>query len=114
MNSIFHASQEVVFSDHPKFADVKLAVLVNKEDTDSVSVSLLLIAPATDIPIHTHDPQADSIFVLEGSGQAYVNSEWRAIAPGDYIFVPANQEHGIKNTGPATLKLFIHHSPPLL
>jgi len=114
MQTIFHDCAKITFTDHPRFANVKLAVLVSQTDTDAVSVSQLLIAPATEIPIHTHEPQTDSIFVMAGSGQAYVNGEWRPIAPGDYIFVPATVEHGIRNTGPTTLKLFIHHSPPLL
>jgi mannose-6-phosphate isomerase-like protein (cupin superfamily) len=32
----------------------------------------------------------------------------------DHIFVPAVDEHGIRNTGTGSLKIFVHHGPPLL
>lgn len=113
MDSRFFKSTDIQFNDHPKFANVKIAILVTGKDTAATSVCLLDIAPATNIPVHTHDPQIDSIYVVSGNGQAFVNGEWKDIAAGDYIFVPAMVEHGIKNTGSESLKLFIHHSPPL-
>ncbi len=114
MTSVFVQKSGYAFKDHPKFPNVKLAVLVNKSDTDAVSVSVLDISPGVEIPAHTHDPQVDSIFVVEGSGEGYINGAWQKISAGDYIFVPADVKHGIRNTGNGTLRLFIHHSPPLL
>ncbi|MEW6326728.1 MAG: cupin domain-containing protein [Thermodesulfobacteriota bacterium] len=114
MNTKFYPHAEISFVDHPKYARVKIAALVTSKDTGSISVCLLEIAPKTEIPVHTHDPQVDSIFVMAGQGEAYVNGSWQKIATGDYIFVPALDEHGVRNTGDAYLKLFVHHSPPLL
>lgn len=104
---------EITLSDHPRFAGVRIAVLVNSELSRAVSVSLLEISPGVEIPAHTHDPQLDSIFVLAGRGEAYIDGSWRAIGPGDHIFAPSGAEHGVRNTGDGVLKLFIHHSPPL-
>ncbi len=39
---------------------------------------------------------------------------WKKTAAGDHIFVPAVDEHGIRNTGTGSLKIFVHHGPPLL
>lgn len=114
MSSKFYSQEQIVYSDHPRFANVRIAILVPLKEAEAVGVSMLDIAPETEIPIHTHDPQVDSIFVVSGSGEAHVNGQWRPIAAGDYIFVPAREEHGIRNTGTASLYLFIHHSPPLL
>lgn len=102
------------FTDHPRFAGVKIAVLVSGKDSDMVSVSVLKVSPGVEIPVHTHDPQLDSIFVLSGQGEAYVNGRWQAVEAGDHVFAPSGAEHGIRNTGNEVLKLFIHHSPPLL
>jgi quercetin dioxygenase-like cupin family protein len=102
------------YTDHPRFAGVKLAVLVDGKLSNAVSVSLLEISPDVEIPVHTHDPQLDSIFVLSGQGEAYINGVWQAIQAGDYIFAPSKAEHGIRNTGRDLLRLFVHHSPPLL
>ena len=114
MKAKFYRRQEKIFTDHPRFANVKIAVLVTGQDTQAASVCELQIAPATEIPVHVHDPQADSILVMAGEGEAYLNGGWRQIAAGDYMFVPACEEHGIRNPGPAPLELFVHHSPALL
>ena len=114
MSTKFFPDKEVSYADHPKFAGVRIAVLVSGKDTDKVSVCLLKIEAATEIPSHTHDTQVDSIFVASGRGEAYVNGNWRPISEGDYIFVPAGEEHGIRNTGDRILTLFVHHGPPLL
>ncbi|NPB10021.1 MAG: cupin domain-containing protein [Thermodesulfobacteria bacterium] len=111
--AIFVRKEEIEFKDHPKFAGVKIAILVSSKDTDRASISMLRIEPGVEIPIHTHDPQVDSIYVLSGEGEAYVNGSWQKIKTGDYIFVPAREEHGVKNTGSGELELFIVHSPPL-
>ncbi len=113
MTSFFN-NAEIVWGDHPKFSNVRLALLVSGKQAPEMSVCMLDIAAGTDIPIHTHDPQTDSIFILQGQGEAYVNGGWKPIAAGDYIFVPALEEHGIRNTSDDSLVLFVHHSPPLL
>lgn len=114
MTARFFPRGSITFSDHPKFDRVRIAVCVTGRDSDKASVCMLEIAPAAEVPIHTHDPQADSIFVVAGAGKAYVNGAWQEIAAGDYIFVPEKVEHGIKNSGTAPLVLFVHHCPALL
>ncbi|HDQ40430.1 MAG TPA: cupin domain-containing protein [Desulfonatronum sp.] len=101
------------FADHPRFAGVKIAVLVSGKDSDTVSVSVLEISPGVEIPVHTHDPQMDSIFVVSGHGDAYVNGAWQTVEAGDYVLAPKKAEHGMRNRGTGPLTLFIHHSPPL-
>lgn len=114
MSAKFHPAKTRAFSDHPKFSGVQIAALVTGRDTDTVSVSQLIIAPGVAIPVHIHDPQVDSILIVSGHGEGYVTGEWRAVSPGDHLFVPAEVEHGIRNTGSEPLVLFVHHSPPLL
>ncbi|NPA49102.1 MAG: cupin domain-containing protein [Thermodesulfobacteria bacterium] len=111
--AFFYRREEIKFSDHPKFEGVKWALLVDSKKSSQASVSMLHIEPGVEIPIHTHETQIDSIYVLEGEGEAYVNGRWEKIKAGDYIFVPAKEEHGVKNTGEKALRLFIVHSPPL-
>ena len=108
------AAADKLFNDHPKFSGVKMAVFVTGRDTDAVSVCQLIIEPGITIPVHTHDPQVDSIFILSGKGEAYVNGKWRQVEPGDYLFFPAGVEHATRNSGSEPLVLFVHHAPPLL
>jgi len=71
------------------------------------------ISPDTLIPIHTHDPNVDSIYILEGSGEVYVNGDWHKVSGGDYTFVNANEEHGVRSGKEGHMKLFVVHGPPL-
>lgn len=114
MHGLYCPQAERLFTDHPKFAGVKIAVLVRGVDSDRVSVSQLEIAPGVEVPIHAHNPQLDSIFVLSGEAEVYINGQWVRVGPEDYLLAPSGMEHGVRNTGQEPLRLFVHHSPPLL
>lgn len=113
MKSMVYPSSSIEFDDHPKFAGVKISALVSSKESDVASVCFLDIEKNTTVPVHTHDPQVDSIYIVSGAGEIYANGQWNPIVAGDYIFVPAGDEHGIKS-GDEGLRLFVHHSPPLL
>ncbi|RQD56267.1 MAG: cupin domain-containing protein [Desulfonatronovibrio sp. MSAO_Bac4] len=113
MKGMFFQSKSRKYKDHPKFTGVQIAMLVADGKSDMVSVSELIIEPGVEVPVHTHDLQADSIYIVSGKARAFLNGEWDFVESGDYLFVPPNAEHGISNTGREPLRLFIHHSPPL-
>ena len=114
MASYFFKSSEIKFVDHPIYEGVQVAKLIPKEAGQPVGVLMLKIAPSVEIPIHTHDINADSIFVVSGNGLVFVNGKWEEVGAGDYILAPAGEEHGVRNQGNEPLVLFIHHSPPLM
>ncbi|MEZ0328995.1 MAG: cupin domain-containing protein [Dissulfuribacterales bacterium] len=111
--TVFYKSEGITFEQHPRFAGVKIAKLVTKDQGQAVGVSMLEIGAGVEIPIHTHDRELDSIFVLSGQGQAFIDGAWKDIGEGDYILVPATVEHGVKNKSERVLKLFIVHSPAI-
>jgi quercetin dioxygenase-like cupin family protein len=113
MNSKLFTAQDIQFTSHPKFDGVQIGLLVSSKDSEAASVCILKIDKNTNIPVHTHDLQIDSIYVLSGAGKIYANGSWHPITSGDYIFVPAGDEHGI-TTKEEGLKIFVHHSPPLM
>ena len=114
MGSRLVRCKDMTFAPHPRLADVRMAACVTGKDTDTVSVCVLDIAAGVVVPLHRHDPQVDSILVLSGKGEAYLNGKWEPVEAGDYIFVPKDEEHGIRNTGRESLTIFVHHSPPML
>jgi len=113
MGTRLFRKREMAFTPHPRFANVQWARFISGKDTNTVSVCLVEIQPNTSIPIHIHDPQVDSMLVLSGKGEAYVNGTWEPVEAGDYIFVSQASEHALKNTGNEWLRIFVHHSPPL-
>ena len=60
--------------------------------------------------MHSHEPE-QCYFILEGDGLMTVENETQHVAAGDCIFVPSNHLHGLKNTGPSTLRYFSAAAP---
>jgi len=114
METKFFPQREMIFTKHPEFDNVKVAMFITSQESLSSCVCLLEIAPGSETPIHVHEEQADSVFVVRGRGETYVNGSWQPIEPGDYLFIPAKGEHGTRNTGSEPLRLFVHHSPPMI
>lgn len=114
METKFYPQREMIFTRHPEFDNVKAAMFITGKESNMASVCLVEIAPGSETPIHTHEEQADSVFVVQGHGETYVNGSWQPIEPGDYLFIPAQGQHGTRNTGNEPLRLFVHQSPPLV
>jgi quercetin dioxygenase-like cupin family protein len=114
METKFFPQREMILTRHPELDGVKVAMLITGEDPDICRVCVVEIAPGSETPIHTHEEQADSVFVVQGHGETYVNGSWEPIEPGDYLFIPVKGEHGTRNTGSEPLRLFVHHGPPKL
>lgn len=114
METKFYPQQEMIFTKHPAFDNVKTAIFITGKEPYAASVCLIEIAPGSETPIHKHEEHADSVFVVKGHGETYVNGRWQPIEPGDYLFIPAQGEHGTRNTGSEPLRLFVHQTATLL
>lgn len=64
-----------------------------------------------DIGEEVHDHTDQTLFIVEGEGQAIINGETRSIEEHDVVFVPAGAVHNFKNTGDEALKLFTMYAP---
>jgi quercetin dioxygenase-like cupin family protein len=58
----------------------------------------LTVAPGGHTPFHAHAWEHE-VFVLTGKGMAKRKDGETEIGPGDYVFVPADEEHGFANAG---------------
>ncbi|MBN1230712.1 MAG: cupin domain-containing protein [Anaerolineales bacterium] len=54
-------------------------------------------------PKHTHAWEHEN-FIVEGTGQVFLNEEWKDLNPGDVVFVPPNTMHQYRNSGKSTFK----------
>ncbi|MFX1497383.1 MAG: cupin domain-containing protein [Promethearchaeota archaeon] len=102
---------------HYKDIENEPATLTNGTPVDNVFVRWLIdendgannfamrrfeIRPNGKVPIHSH-PQDHEIYILQGSGIFFNESEQVKVEPGDAIYIPPNEEHGINNTGKENL-----------
>ena len=69
------------------------------------------IAPGGHTPQHAHDYEHE-VFILEGTGVVLEGTLENPVRPGSVVFVPPNQPHQFRNTGPGPLKFLclIPHS----
>ncbi len=70
------------------------------------------ISPGGCTPRHSHGYEHE-VFILEGSGMVLDGEGERPIASGTIVFVPPNQVHQFRNTGPAPLKFLCLIPHPL-
>jgi len=54
-------------------------------------------------PYHTH-PWEHEVYVLSGQGEVRYAGGSQAVEPGDFVFVPPNDEHQFVNRGDAPLE----------
>ena len=59
---------------------------------------------------HTHADHTDSFYVLEGNVEFLLGGEWQRAAPGTFVSVPPNVEHGFRPAG-APIRLLNFHAP---
>lgn len=79
--------------------DVTGRVVIGKADgADNFCMRVFELAPGGYTPRHTHAWEHEQ-FVHAGSGSVLVNDKWFDLGPGGVVFVPANVEHQLKNTG---------------
>ncbi|MEN2994289.1 MAG: cupin domain-containing protein [Thermodesulfovibrio sp.] len=102
---------EIQMKDHPKFEGVKIGYVVTKEIHPELSIIILDVASGVEIPLHTHEKEVDSIFILEGKGEMYIGDSWQEVKKGDIIAVASKELHGLK--AKENLKCYVVHAPAL-
>jgi mannose-6-phosphate isomerase-like protein (cupin superfamily) len=75
-----------------------------------LTTTLAVIQPGGEQRLHSHRPQ-QAYFILEGRGLMTVGGETQRVGPGDCIFIPSGQAHGLKNDGTVTLRYFSAAAP---
>ena len=78
-------------------------VVIGKSDgAPNFCMRVFEIAPGGHTPKHAHDWEHE-MFIHAGAGEVFGNSRWHPIQAGDVVFLPANEEHQLSNTGKALL-----------
>ena len=87
--------------------------LITKQDgSPKFSTRRFEIQPGGQIGVHNH-PEDHHFYILEGQGK-FLDDEGKAInvKPGDSVYMPSNQPHGVINEANTTL-IFICVIPNL-
>ncbi len=78
-------------------------VLVGRRDgAENFCMRVFEIAPGGYSPKHVHDWEHE-MFFHAGEGEVLGGGGWRPVRAGSAVFMPANEEHQVRNTGKQTL-----------
>jgi quercetin dioxygenase-like cupin family protein len=85
-------------------AGARMRMLIGpKEGATGFHMRHFEVQPCGYTPHHAHDYEHE-ILILSGEGVASSEQGDRTIRAGDVIWVPANERHQFRNTGPAPLQ----------
>lgn len=97
--------------------DIERAAVANRDfrrvlyTAPHCQLVLMSLTAGEEIGMEVHD--VDQFFrVEEGTGEAIMDGEHRALQAGFAVVVPAGTRHNIVNTGTAMLKLYTLYAPP--
>ena len=67
-----------------------------------------------DVPLHTHDTQEDSFYVLDGVLTVQIGDDVIELSAGDFAAVPAGVAHSFTNTDPNRIARMLNIMSPAL
>jgi quercetin dioxygenase-like cupin family protein len=68
--------------------------------------------PAPAAPIHIHQVEDETCYVLEGQFQFIIREQSVVTTAGSVVFVPRGTPHTVINSGPGLGRLLVYLSPP--
>jgi len=70
-----------------------------------------VVAPGGAEPIHLHEREDETFYVLAGQVAFLIGGEWRAAPVGSVIYVPRGTVHGFRNIGETEARLLTLNVP---
>lgn len=82
-------------------------------DVSNLTQGLVLFEPGgVSKPCHAHLISDETIYIIQGTGQVYVDGRLSEIKPGTAVLFPKGSKHMIRNTGTQVLKILFTVVPP--
>ena len=81
--------------------------------TERSMADLYCLLPGQVQKPHTHDSSDKIYYVIEGMARFRIGIQERELQAGSAVLAPASTEHGVENSGPNPLVLFVVVAPPL-
>lgn len=90
----------------------EMTVLLSGADTGgNIAMCLSVTPPESGPPPHYHLNEDEWFLPLEGEVEFLVDGEWKAVAPGNAVYIPRGTVHTFRNSGSEPLKMLIQTTP---
>jgi mannose-6-phosphate isomerase-like protein (cupin superfamily) len=114
-NLILHPAKE---KDKPgKFPKIaktgEKAQMITIAQDDTISLLVLRATEGVVIKSHLHKTHDETVYVIKGTGQMFVNDKWTDIKPGSLHFNPMGKAHSIKVIGNKPLVVISIFTPAM-
>jgi len=110
-DQILTSIDEILSANPLKPGQPGQAIKIAQDETISLQVQVAAAGMAVKRHIHkTHD---ETVYVVKGTGQLFINDKWVDIKPGSLHFNPMGKVHTIKNTGNEPLVIISIYTPAM-
>jgi quercetin dioxygenase-like cupin family protein len=75
-----------------------------REGAKEFAMRVVTLEKGGEIPLHAHSVTHQQ-FILNGTGAVLSEEGETEVGPGDFVFVPADEKHGLRNTGDEDFEL---------
>ena len=87
-----------ILKDNPLKTGEKAQTIKIAED-DTISLLVLRVTEGVEVKRHVHKTHDETIYVIKGTAQLFINDRWVDLKPGSIHFNPMEKVHSVKNTG---------------
>lgn len=64
---------------------------------DIATINYARLKPKSQLDIHRHKDGEEFYYFLNGSGHILVDDVWLTVTPGDFVTIPMDTNHSVKN-----------------
>lgn len=87
-----------ILKENPLPAGQKGQMIKIAED-DTITVFIIRSTEGAAVKPHIHKTHDETLYVIKGTAQMFVNDKWVDLKPGSLHFNPRGKVHGVKHTG---------------
>ena len=73
---------------------------------DNARIMLGRLTPGASIGLHTHDTNSEIVYIISGTGTAWIDGGTEPLRPGVCHYCPMGHTHGMINDGTEDLVIF--------
>jgi mannose-6-phosphate isomerase-like protein (cupin superfamily) len=104
---------ELIEMSGPTAGNIRILIDPKSTNEDTAVCTLIqTLDPGAAVPVHYHQSADQVLYFLSGEGVVSILGQEAPAEPGTTVFVPRGSDHGITNTGEASLSFLETTTPP--
>ncbi len=107
------SAANVPWSQHPRFADIGMRVLLTTADNPFANVNAVRVPVGQEVGRHLHPTQIETVYVLAGRCVLTLGETEHPMSAGSIVAIPIGVEHSLRNAADEDVELLAFFTPPL-